>query len=564
MLRPWWEQVPERLEYELEALRSARVEFSRRDEEFVKGVLVLDLRVPLDGEVFALRAEFPDFFPYVRPEVYAEDLSLDRHQNPFGRNLCLLGRRSDEWEPEMTLAQLVTEQLRQVLAANQISEPSSLSAIEEHQGEPITAFYSYAQNGAALIEGSAALSELPDGGRAVFATAGNNDGVLVVRELRGPDGAVLYRMSEAIVASFSNLKPGRWVRLDRAIRKETGAEFDAELVERRPALRSRNYVGDDDFVLIAFPDELQWLKQGLNWVLLVRRKIKSKASFKNDERYLLRVQRIGQEDRSARVPEASALATKRVAVFGLGCLGAPVALELARCGLAELRLLDPDVVDAATAVRWPFGLPVAGQLKVEAVALFIKQHYPWTRVRHEAHRLGQPKPGPRQRPDMVVISEVLESCDLLVDATAEFGIQRMLSDLALQHGVPYVGLYATLGGVGGRVFRLARGRTGCWRCIRLYELERTIAEPPSREEESLVQPAGCDSRTYTGGSFDLAEISALASRLIVSTLVEDERSDFSWDVATVSLRNGDGRRTEPVWQVAPSPAHATCALCPAR
>src|SRR5579864_9007258 len=60
---------------------------------------VLDLLVDTDdvGPV-ELRAEFPDFYPYVRPEVYATTLDLERHQNPFGKNLCLLGRRSDVWQ----------------------------------------------------------------------------------------------------------------------------------------------------------------------------------------------------------------------------------------------------------------------------------------------------------------------------------------------------------------------------------------------------------------------------------------------------------------------------------
>jgi molybdopterin/thiamine biosynthesis adenylyltransferase len=46
---------------------------------------------------------------------------------------------------------------------------------------------------------------------------------------------------------------------------------------------------------------------------------------------------------------------KRVGVVGLGALGAPVVLELAKNLTGELRILDGDHVDAGTIVRWPVG-----------------------------------------------------------------------------------------------------------------------------------------------------------------------------------------------------------------
>src|ERR1700738_4200299 len=76
-LTPWWTRVPDRLEYEFEALRHAGIQFSRRDHDFAEGILVLDLVVETeDAGRVELRAEFPDFYPYVRPEVYAVTLNL--------------------------------------------------------------------------------------------------------------------------------------------------------------------------------------------------------------------------------------------------------------------------------------------------------------------------------------------------------------------------------------------------------------------------------------------------------------------------------------------------------
>ena len=60
-------------------------------------------------------------------------------------------------------------------------------------------------------------------------------------------------------------------------------------------------------------------------------------------------------DLFTRIPELKPLREKTVAVFGLGCLGAPSVLEFARAGVECIRLVDFDVVDPATGVRWPLG-----------------------------------------------------------------------------------------------------------------------------------------------------------------------------------------------------------------
>jgi molybdopterin/thiamine biosynthesis adenylyltransferase len=564
-LTPWWTRVPERLEYEFEALRRAGIQFSRRDADFAEGILVLDLVVDDEhGGKINLRAEFPDFYPYVRPEVYAATLSLERHQNPFGKNLCLLGRRLDVWQPEMTLAELITEQLPKVLAANRSKAKSDVASIEDQQGEPLSAFYNYSLNGVVLLESTFSPRMFERAATATFATLRGHDGVLGALELRAPDGRAVARMSHHTSGPFENVREGRWILLERAIREAEPTAFDAELIRRHPELAARRYAGDNDFILVGFPDELGWFERKLNWTMLIRRKVRKGITVKNDERFLLRAQRIGLEDRAARVPEAQALSTKRVTIFGVGCLGAPIALELARSGVAELRLLDWDTVDAATTVRWPLGIAMAGRTKVESLAGFIQLNYPWTRVHAEQHRLGHPKPGPPLRPDSQVIGEVLSRTDLIVDATAEFALQRMLSDLALEHHVPYIGAHATLGGFGGQVLRLEHGRTGCWRCVRLYEEDGLIALPPSLPEESQVQPLGCAGSTYTGGSFDLGEVSLMVSRLAISTLANESEFGFQYDVATLSLRDEGGRRVAPVWSSYNARPHPRCERCPAR
>src|SRR6266705_1979637 len=91
---------------------------------------------------------------------------------------------------------------------------------------------------------------------------------------------------------------------------------------------------------------------------------------------LIRANRYGEKDRQVRAPELNCLASRSVGVFGLGCVGAPSAMELARAGVSRLWLVDRDMVDPATALRWPLGITAAGIPKSHALAEFIHSNYP--------------------------------------------------------------------------------------------------------------------------------------------------------------------------------------------
>ena len=51
------------------------------------------LKVEAEGAIVPLEVTFPDLYPYFRFEIVAPTLSLDHHQNPFGKNLSVAGFR---------------------------------------------------------------------------------------------------------------------------------------------------------------------------------------------------------------------------------------------------------------------------------------------------------------------------------------------------------------------------------------------------------------------------------------------------------------------------------------
>lgn len=274
--------------------------------------------------------------------------------------------------------------------------------------------------------------------------------------------------------------------------------------------------------------------------------------------FFLRAARAGREDLTARIPELSQLCKKTVTVVGLGCLGAPSVLELARCGIGEIRIIDFDIVETGTIVRWPFGLTAVGKYKTDVIADFIKINYPYTKIVPIIHKIGE-EPNPEKRLD--ILESSLDNTDLIFDATAEIGVQHLLSDLAIERSIAYIGLSATAGNWGGMIFRIRPQVTeGCWLCF-MHHLNDQSIPTPAADPAGLFQPIGCADLTFTGSGFDASIISLSGVRLAVSTLTAQQEKgypSFDWDVAIVNLRDEQGGATVPVWKTFNLQKHPSC------
>lgn len=71
--------------------------------------------------------------------------------------------------------------------------------------------------------------------------------------------------------------------------------------------------------------------------------------------------------RNSGILETSYLAEKRVVILGCGSVGSLVSLELARSGVANFLLVDPDIVEYHNICRHQCGLTDVGNLKVNAL-----------------------------------------------------------------------------------------------------------------------------------------------------------------------------------------------------
>jgi molybdopterin/thiamine biosynthesis adenylyltransferase len=566
---PWWQQNPERLEYELAQLRAERIEYRVDEAAKIAGILIIDVDVVnSNGGNLTLQARFPDLYPYFRFEIRAPELALPHHQHPFGKQLCVIGRASSNWNTTDTLADFVAQRVHPVLTSGVSNSSTEVSEVEEHQGEPFSDYYRYARDAMILVDSAWSIDPEVDAGTLKIGIAQDS----VAESLRGAvltvsdsQGHVLGEADPAFASIYTKQIDARWIRINEPIVETDASNFLGILRAQDAHLRkdSWRYCGGASVNVIGvlFPEEHTWRGKAANgWVFVVQvRKEVGRETLRGA--YLARAGRSGKTDMLGRIPELKGLQDKRIALFGTGALGAPSAIEFARAGIGELRLLDHDFVDPATAVRWPLGLGSSGKTKVLALQEFINRNYPYTKVTPFAHGLGTIREQPDDSSDLHVIPEVIKGVNLIYDATAEIGINHYLSDIAAQYEIPYLCVSTTFGAWGGRLIRIRpNGKTsGCWMCHQWALQDGSIPKPPSNPDGE-VQPTGCGDPTFTGASFDVNEVAMAGVRLAIGTLqgeVVNGYPNVEWDIAILTIRDNSALSI-PRLEVFPLNRHASC------
>ncbi|MEX0665387.1 MAG: hypothetical protein WD598_11565 [Acidimicrobiia bacterium] len=585
-MQPWWETWAGRREAELAAFSRHNLAFTVDAERERGGQFVLRGVLPVDDEAIDLVVAYPDTYPDIRFTVYAPNLTLDRHQNPFAKNLCVFPRASEHWRPTFLAADIIVDRVPDLVRVVR-SGGQELRDLEEPQGEPRTDYYSYSPVGGVLI---------PD---AVLRGAqGHDSGELTLRMARDTEWLVRdvealrdVSLGQALVLALrrgqqelGRAEPeleqafvgptwtGRWVRVTDPPATPDWSDFAQQLFTYHPDLDPHNGKAPShqpmQVIGLVFEEEV---RQGVcedAWMFVAvttpRHSNKRKKNAPQPLRVkLLRGMRCGRDDLGVRVPELAPLQTKTVAVAGLGTLGSRIGRELARGLTRTVRVLDPDFVDAGTVVRWDRGLNAAGAAKALAVREDFRRDYPFTDIEVFLHCIGATGDGPR---DGEILDAWAIDADLLIDATAEENVSAALAADARRMGMTFLVVWS-IEGLGGVVARIIPGRTGCYHCLELLLSpdHDGIALPAPADPPRRIQPRGCADRTFTAPAADLSPLVDQATRLAYGELCGMDEGGYprsSFDVHVLFLRAPDGSLIEPMrWEVHELQVHPDCQLC---
>jgi ThiF family len=564
-LAPRWEQrAPGRFAWELRALEAVVGETLVADETaLAQGVLVVQFDWTVKDRRVALRAIYPDTYPRSRPIVLLCDPATfpRRHCGPVDGTLCLLGRDSRQWLQEWTLVELLEAQLDDAL---------NDAGAEDEQGEPAEYWWNGfgLGNSYSLVDSQWSLGDATSGMMTVRCgfqpRPGSHEIHAVVTQVRDAAGTAICSWQSALPNAVASSQLPEvtvpWVYVDDILLP--GQRVASQLAELKTRLTTKprafelSSATSAQLFAIAYRSELGFESQGLAWLFPIFLGSKKAIQSDHGKLALLPTYRAGVTDLGSRVPSVQVLRDKTIAVIGIGALGAPVAADLARAGCRKLHLVDHDNVEPGNSIRWPLGASAWGVKKVAAMAQHITLEYPWTDVVPHSHAIGSFDGANFAKGDAALFDAILQNADLVVDATASYGVSTALSDQCVQKGVPLISLYASPPVQGGVVARFTP-QSGCPTCLEIAYYDGAIARAPGFGDDSgLQQPPGCAERTFTGSSFDLQELSLQAMRLITGTLQAPEGAASSV-VYTLSFSDA-AHQIAPSWRVDELPKAARC------
>ena len=582
----WWELWPDLFAEELHAFQRNAI-----DHKIVlqrKDILIIEANWSIpDQPPLRLRIGFSSLHPFFPPIVAAPHAQFERHQHLIGKTLCLLTQETGQWNSAQRVADFIEERLRQlleVLTARTEGRWEDAANLEERTGDPLMPYFAGSAEDDSLI--------LFDG-QSVLPPEGHGSLELLVWSRPTPRNelaieGVLHRVTNASGRLFGNAfslptnppggrrVTGRWVRLappptdDPA---ELIAAADAELAKQgvlqARSVQAVNDALDPSFSVTAFvfPEEVEYGRKqsGTGWLFVVQRRSFGSQGGGVSNAALIRGERASEPDFFSRVPVANALRSKNVIVFGCGAIGSFVSLELARSGVGHLSLFDRDIVQPGNSVRWPLGRPAWGSNKAAALGRYIEANFPWTRATAYDGEIGVAATDDakvvnelrQQSGPFAKILEIIDAVDLVIDTSASSEVQHALEYLCRWRRKPYVLGHATLGLAGGVVARFEPDGGGCWSCLQNHWHDGSVPQPPV-DKEGVTTPAGCSAPTFTGGGFDVQEVSLEVVRSAIGLLVSDVYDPGDWSISILRLRDDLGRRVLPSWTHHECPPHPRC------
>ena len=581
MRLPWWEEYDGLLEEEIQKLQEAGFRCIKVDENLKqRGLLSLSFDRTIDGRDISFKAMFPEHYPYFRPEVFAKGITLTHHQNPREGNLCLLEHSTSAWNPNCSLARLL-ENLQETIrsgdaesieeAGNEVPQPEPISEYMDFYPGSIIIFDGSWEIPADIHNGTLHISIIPS----ISSVLSPRSFVAAITKVKDSKGDCIVKTDERL---SENLKPlsslsGRWIRIPNIkdftdnLRTMDPSALMKKLERMDASLMKITNNQDNIIIGLLFKEETTHRKEGDGWAI-IHGKITRSFSTRGKKGkkvvtgleispILIKGSRAGWDDLKVRVPIRDRLQPKKITLIGVGCIGAPIAFELARAGVGELRILDPDRIDAGNAVRWPLGFSSAGTHKAIAISEFIRQNIPYTKVAWKIGKVGGITFPSEETQGIETHGEMLESVlldtDLIIDATGEDGVNHFLSELAGHRKIPIIFAATTVGTWGGDIVRIIPGETqGCWACYGYSQIEGKIPKPlrdPSRDAAE-VAPRGCSAPTYIGNQFDATIISMACVRTAIRTLLgsSGEYPLNDADVTTIQLRDSNGIPIMPVFE----------------
>ncbi|MEI2328371.1 molybdopterin-synthase adenylyltransferase MoeB [Priestia megaterium] len=167
--------------------------------------------------------------------------------------------------------------------------------------------------------------------------------------------------------------------------------------------------------------------------------------------------------------------SKHVLVVGAGALGSASAEALVRAGIGKLTLVDRDYVEWSNLQRQQLYTEQDAQNKLpKAVAAKNRLGQINTEVKIEALVMDAQSAN---------LESIVQTADVIIDATDNFDIRFILNDLSHKHDVPWI--YGSCVGSYGTTYTIIPNVTPCLHCI----LKKIPVGGATCETAGIISPA---------------------------------------------------------------------------
>jgi molybdopterin/thiamine biosynthesis adenylyltransferase len=208
-------------------------------------------------------------------------------------------------------------------------------------------------------------------------------------------------------------------------------------------------------------------------------------------------------------PRQSLLAAKTVALIGCGSVGAHVAVFLVMAGVGRVILIDKDVLKRANIGRHPLGAKYVGRSKAIGLAEKLKEDYPHIEVIAKFdiwERIARLEP------------ELLESCDLIIGATGDWGADSALNEWrqGLDRDLPVLYGWTEAHACAGHAVLICG--SGCFECG-FDNMGQSRFEVTAWRNQTKGQEPACGSVYQPYGPIELTHTNTLISHAALDALL---------------------------------------------
>jgi len=532
----WFLREPQRLIDERRAVDelTARADWLDGVEWVLDGSVAILANIIAHSHVYAVRLTYPAHFPFAPPAVRPGEVGQrwSGHQYPDG-TLCLEWG-PDTWHPAVTAAQVLASVHRLLDTENPLGEGSGTVAPSRHQlmeGQSIRGRSSRVYVSRDLVDDF--IPRLPVGafgavlGRFLFH---RDSATFLVQEIRPVAGPPLW--ADPAIPSGVRGDPQRFT-LTRGvfavvalkateIQTETLQRlYEAAVVEPREGELAEDDTADrpEVFLLAACDRKLRcfWVFDG-------------QVSLENELAVV-----VSGPDRPRTPVELAELGEKKIAIVGLGSLGAAVALSLARMGARSFLLVDDDILLPENLCRHPLDWTGVGQHKVDALAEAMHRLVPGLRV--DVSRLNLT--GQENVASLNGLLKRLGKRDVIIDMTASPQVFNLLTAVSLVDKKPLVWAEVYAGGIGGLVARSRHSKDPDPQTMRAALAGFTASQPaPDFDTGTDYGAVGREGNVFVASEADVAVIAAHATGLAADCALAREPSLFPNSMYLIGLKRG--------------------------